>query len=195
MFFLIAAAGGSAFVASYALLHAGVAEMWLRYPLALSIAYALFLALLWLWMKTKPEHYDSAPDLANAFPTRGPSEAAAGASEAGGGAASAVEIGAGALSGELALPLGILLLALALLFSSFYVVYSAPLLFSEILTDALLATALYRRLRRLQSRHWLKTAVRHTALPYVMTLFAVTAVGYALTAAYPDAVTLGDLLR
>jgi hypothetical protein len=141
MFFLIAAAGGSAFVASFALLHAGITAMWMRYPLALSVAYAIFLAMLWLWMKTRPEHYDNAPDLAEALPTRSASEAGAAASEAGSGTASAGEFAASALSGELALPLGILLLGLELLFSSLYVVYSAPLLFSEILADALHSTA------------------------------------------------------
>ena len=42
--------GLSGFLASFALLHAGVSRMWLRYPVAVLLAYAAFLLLLRLWL-------------------------------------------------------------------------------------------------------------------------------------------------
>ena len=42
--------GLAGFLASYALLHAGVSRMWLRYPVAVLLAYAVFLLLLRLWL-------------------------------------------------------------------------------------------------------------------------------------------------
>src|SRR4051794_32270032 len=43
--------GGAGFVTSYALLHAGVRSMALRYPIAAAIGYAAFLGLVWIWLR------------------------------------------------------------------------------------------------------------------------------------------------
>lgn len=48
---IIAGAAGAGFLASFALLRAGVTSMALRYPLAVGAAYLAFLALLWLWLR------------------------------------------------------------------------------------------------------------------------------------------------
>nr|MBA3240311.1 hypothetical protein [Acidobacteriota bacterium] len=42
--------GLAGFLASFALLHAGVSRMWLRYPVAVLLAYAAFLLMLRLWL-------------------------------------------------------------------------------------------------------------------------------------------------
>jgi hypothetical protein len=48
---IILITGVVGFVASYLLLHAGVTRMVMRYPLAVGIAYAVFLGCLWLWLR------------------------------------------------------------------------------------------------------------------------------------------------
>ena len=47
---LVALTGGFGFLISFGLLHGGVRQMWLRYPLAVLGAYAFFLVLLRLWV-------------------------------------------------------------------------------------------------------------------------------------------------
>lgn len=50
MSLILAATGAAGFVASFAMLHLGVWRMWLRYPLAVLFAYAVFIVLLRVWL-------------------------------------------------------------------------------------------------------------------------------------------------
>jgi hypothetical protein len=50
MSLILAATGAAGFVASFLMLHLGVWRMWLRYPLAVFFAYAVFLLLLRVWL-------------------------------------------------------------------------------------------------------------------------------------------------
>lgn len=62
MTLILLATGCSGFLVSFALLHAGLARMWLRYPLAILCAYAVFLLLLRLWLAAQSRRAD-LPDL------------------------------------------------------------------------------------------------------------------------------------
>ena len=60
---LVAATGGAGLLASYAMLHAGLTSMAVRYPLAVAIAYGVFLALVGLWLRRfrlRRRHRDDA---------------------------------------------------------------------------------------------------------------------------------------
>lgn len=50
MSLILAATGAAGFLASFAMLHAGVSRMWLRYVLAVLFAYLVFILLLRLWL-------------------------------------------------------------------------------------------------------------------------------------------------
>lgn len=50
MSLMLAATGAAGFVASFALMHLGVWRMWVRYPLAVLFAYAVFIVLLRVWL-------------------------------------------------------------------------------------------------------------------------------------------------
>lgn len=50
MSLILAATGAAGFVASFVLLHLGVWRMWVRYPLAVLFAYAVFIVLLRVWL-------------------------------------------------------------------------------------------------------------------------------------------------
>lgn len=63
MALLVALTGGMGFLASFALLHAGVHGMAWRYPLALGIAYLFFLCLLWLWLRMRASDWLDWPSL------------------------------------------------------------------------------------------------------------------------------------
>lgn len=109
-----------------------------------------------------------------------------------GGDAIGQALGAAAEGEELAIPLIVIVLAAALVLSSAFIVYSAPSLFAELLLDGTLAATLYRRLHRLERRHWLETALRQTLLPFLLTGLLVTGCGAALHHFAPGAHTLGE---
>ncbi|HEY9284596.1 MAG TPA: hypothetical protein VIP46_14165 [Pyrinomonadaceae bacterium] len=62
MTLILMATGCAGFVVSFALLHAGLTRMWLRYPVAILSAYAVFLLLLRLWLAAQSRR-KSFPDL------------------------------------------------------------------------------------------------------------------------------------
>jgi membrane-bound metal-dependent hydrolase YbcI (DUF457 family) len=78
--------------------------------------------------------------------------------------------------------------------SALFVIGSAPMLFAEILVDALLAAGLYRRLRLLDTQHWMVTAVRRTIIPFIVTMIVMTTAGYALQVSTPGAKSLGEVI-
>ncbi|MCA1556755.1 MAG: hypothetical protein LC747_08715, partial [Acidobacteria bacterium] len=51
----------------------------------------------------------------------------------------------------------------------FYVIYIAPVFLAEILVDALLVAGLYKRLKKVEPRHWLHSCVRRTLVPVLLT--------------------------
>lgn len=107
------------------------------------------------------------------------------------------EVIGGADEGAIPLAIGLLAAALiaALLFATLYLVYLAPALFAELLVDGALSASLYRRMRGLQTRHWLESALRRTVLPFAVTALGLGLVGFAFQAYAPDAHTLGEVLR
>ncbi|HEX8988354.1 MAG TPA: hypothetical protein VF816_10360 [Rhodocyclaceae bacterium] len=218
MLLLVTLTGASGFVASYALLHGGMLDMWLRYLAAFGIAYLAFLALLWLWLRTRAEDYADLPDPTDGVPTPRPGHpdacfAGKGGESGGGGASGSFDapgepvsaptdavdslgeaLGTAAEAEEFAIPLVVLILAAAMVASSLLVVYSAPTLFAELLLDGVLSATLYRRLRGLETRHWLETAIRRTALPFALTAIAVSAAGWAMAIHAPGAHSIGDVV-
>ena len=68
MSLIVGLTGAAGLLFSFMLLQAGVTSMALRYPLALLLAYGVFLLLLWLWLRTKAEDYVDMPDLSGLLP-------------------------------------------------------------------------------------------------------------------------------
>ena len=231
MTLLVSLTGGSGLLASFLMLHAGVERMALRYPLALAVAYGVFLLLLWLWLRTRADDWADVPDAGFDLPIPSGRDTApwtsGGGGEFGGGGASASfdapvpaqgfslpsppsratdkglsdsigevpgSLGDVADADEFVVPLLVIALAAALLLSSFYVVYSAPTLFAELLLDGALSASLYRRLRGIERRHWVATALRRTALPFVLTALLLATAGWGLQTAVPGARSVGDAL-
>lgn len=217
MLLLVSLTGGAGFLASYAMLHAGLETLSWRYGLAVAIAYLFFLLLLWLWLRTAPDGYeDVLLEIADAVPERSGSCKGGGGELSGGGANGRwedtsteplVELpdepdmpNAGDLcdADELAIPIGILLavvtVVVTVLAASLSIVYSAPMLFAELLLDGVLAATLYRRLRRLDTRHWLQSAVRRTFVPFAITALLLMAAGWAMSVQAPTARSLGEVL-
>lgn len=213
MFLLVAITSASGFVASHALLRFGLTQMWVRYLSAFAVAYLVFLVLLWLWLRTRAEDYVDVPDLlpvgrgSTGCPFEGDG-GQVGGSGAGGtfqlpeDAASAKSdaleafgdgLGSAADAEEFAIPLLALGMLAALILSSFWIVYAAPVLFAELLVDGVLAASLYRRLRGLDPRHWLETAVRRTFLPFAVAAVLAALVGWGMQLYAPEATSIGEV--
>ena len=234
MTLLVSLTGGTGLLASFLMLHGGLHSMALRYPLALSVAYAAFLLLLWLWLRTRADDWVDVPDVGLDLPLpsgrgTGPWTSGRGGHFGGGGASADFDapvplqvltpgkvnplasdtgdglsqglsdgfgsIGDAADADELMVPLLVLALAVGLALSSLYVIYSAPTLFAELLLDGALSASLYKRLRGIERRHWVATALRRTALPFVLTALLLTAIGWGLQRAAPGAHSVGEAIQ
>ena len=219
MLLLVALTGGAGLGASLLLLRAGLSTMWVRYLVAFGIAYLVFLMLLWLWLRTRTEDYADFPDLSADLPS--PTEpadpctcyAGRGGDFGGGGAHGSFDgqalemplsndtadpvseaLASTGEAEELAAPLIVLVLLGALLLSSLLMIYSAPSLFAELLVDGVLSASLYRRLRGLETRHWLETALHRTARPFMLAATIVAVSGWAMALYVPEAHSLGEVL-
>jgi len=202
------------FLTSVVLLHSGMSWMWLRYPLAISLAYGVFLLLLWLWLRLQRGIPDielvdihlGDLDLSSYTSTSSghSTNFGGGGNFSGGGAGgswgrSTSASGSGSSSHgffpDLDLEEGwlIVLAILALLgalIATLYVVYIAPALLAEILVDGALVAGLYKRVKHSRERHWLRGAVRQTVLPAVLVILFFTVAGVALQKAVPGAQTM-----
>jgi len=217
MSLIVGLTGATGLLFSYIMLQLGVTSMALRYPLALLAAYGVFLLLLWLWLRTQAEDYVDIPDLPGSmssgssdcvpdFEGGGGDFGGAGASGSFDGPSSFASVNsdtsplaeaASALDGadELAIPLIAAALALGIALASLYVVYAAPILFAELLVDGALSYALYRRIKAANSPHWIESAMRRTALPFVLTGAFVSATGAAMAAYAPGAHSIGQVIE
>ncbi|HLL15065.1 MAG TPA: hypothetical protein VK388_08375 [Pyrinomonadaceae bacterium] len=247
--FLLALTGASGFLISAVLLRLGVTMMAVRYPLAVILAYCVFLLLLRLWLalrRTDSSDLDHLADAGDVIPHLFDSAGSAGGEAAratfgGGGDFGGAGAGGGwsggvtgsvpgGISGNvpggapgnmsanvsggsssatdwipdvpdaLDVDLGdgcfwiiIPIAAIAgVLFVMFYVVYIAPVFLAEIMVDALLLAGLYKRLKGVERRHWLRSCVRRTLLPALVATALFIAAGYLMGRIAPEAHSIGE---
>ena len=207
------------FLTSFILLRLDVIQMWLRYSVAILVAYGVFLILLaiWLWLQRRSLDID-LPGV-EFFPggSLGPAESLnfGGGGDFGGAGAgsswqaeassslSATSTGGGSSSSSVsALDLDldegwVIVLAIVALIggiiATLYIVYIAPVLLAEILVDGALVAGLYKRVKPIEQRHWLRAAVRRTLMPALLAMLFFSLAGFALQKAVPDARTIGDV--
>lgn len=95
--------------------------------------------------------------------------------------------------------LGLLILAVVALLggliASLYVVYIAPALLAEILVDGVLLGGLYKQVKHIERKHWLRTAVRKTLVPAILCIIFFGVVGGALQMAVPEAKSIGEVWK
>ena len=90
--------------------------------------------------------------------------------------------------------LGVILL-LAGVVALAFVIYASPVLFAEVLLDAAVVGAVYRRARRRSRAHWLQGVVRRIWLPATALCVFVALAGLALQASEPGVRSLGDVIE
>ena len=200
---LVTIAGFVGFLISHTLLHHGVEEMWLRYPLAVIGGYLVFLAQLRLWVEIERARYDPnqveiPTDFSNDTPSTPPptnrftkdSESWLDWLDLPG---SVCELDDGCLVGCVFVFLfGLLVGAVGLVFS---VIIAAPELLAEVFLDAVVVTMLYRHLKTAAREHWLGTAVKRTWKSAVVTAAASSFLGLVLAVMAPNSHSVGSAVR
>ena len=202
MLLIVSLTGGAGFLASYLMLQWQLTSMAWRYPASVVFAYLVFLFLLWLWLRSSAEDYTDIPDFSGSPGSHGSSAGCHSeiaspdevASIDDGGALSEV-VGGVAQAEEFAIPIFAILAVIAIAFSSLWIVYSAPTLFAELLIDGVLSATLYRRLRGIETHHWLETAIRRTVVPFAVTAIVVSIGGMAMHHYHPTATSLGEVIH
>ena len=93
-----------------------------------------------------------------------------------------------------ALPTLLIAMALAMALASLYVVWIAPSLLAELLLDGVPSRTPLGHVRP-GGRHWLRTALRRTALPFACTALFLSGSGLAMAARVPGARSIGDVVH
>jgi hypothetical protein len=222
MLLIVGITGLAGFVGSVLLLMLGMQAMWQRYPLAIGIAYAVFLLQLWWWMHARHEDsLDLDPGsldpggIGDGFHGAGGDFGGAGASGSWDapvdlpvdGAFDAVGDAAGDALGAVGdvadgegcvVVFAVVVLAIiggGLLVGALYLVWGAPMLMAELLVDAALSFGLYRNLRRQDREFWLRTAVRRTGGQFLLAAGIASLLGAVMAHQVPCAITLGEVLQ
>ncbi|MCO7468550.1 hypothetical protein NJG16_00520 [Stenotrophomonas maltophilia] len=213
MALIVVLTGAAGFLASHVLRLAGMDAMLLRYPLAVLMAYGVFLLLMWIWIRWR---WDAVADGLGSGPGGGGSPGSpwsGGGGHSGGGGASASWGESAASSstsadstslldvadGEAGLPLlavlGIIALVATVLLASVWVVWSAPVLMAELLVDAAIAGGLYKRMQGMQEQGWWRLCLSHTIWPLLGLLVFFAGLGWLAQELAPGAVSLMQVFK
>lgn len=223
MTLVVLATAAAGFLVSFLMLHAGVVSMPWRYLWAILSAYLVFLGLLAVWLFGGRTDIDipDPPGVNSGGGSGGghgtcdvPAEGHGGQFGGGGASAQFSDNGGGhtmptpmsstGSSGkfdfsldidELWVLIAVIAAVAAALIASVWVIYEAPTLMAELLLDGVVAAGLYRRLRRVERRYWLSTAVRRTVLPFAVVTCLYVLAGWGMQSYAPEAKSAGEVWR
>ena len=166
------------------------ARAW-RWPVGTLLAYGVFFGCVWLWLGYVRASLSGR--------TSGGDALEAGLDgldvslDVAGGADVDVDLGLDLDEGGVVLVLAMLVAAL-LLGGALYLVWTGPALLTEAAFEMALAAGLVRPARRLQSGHWVKSLLRGTAIPFLLTLALALGAGLLVSSWCPSAERVRDVL-
>ena len=187
------------FISSRAMLKWGLDAMWLRYPLAVLIAWSVFLLLVRIWAERER---DNAIDWNDEPARRVDLPTSRIRLEPSGGKIRWLEFidvpdlsvdGEGCLFGLVVL-LGLVALGWTVGMLA-GLIAEADSLLAEVLLDAVLVAAFYHRLRRLKPRWWLAGAVRQTRGPVIGAIVFLMIFGLIAHRYAPEAKSIGGVWK
>jgi hypothetical protein len=204
MFFILGATIASGALATKMLPALGVSHLALRYAIAVCAAYLVFIGLIRLWLfyvrMARGGVYFSGEglDWGHAWSSGDTSGfAATGGSKFGGGGASGswtsstfdFDLG----GDEWAVVILFVALVLSLLVIGIYIIYTAPVMLSEVAFEALLAAVLAKRAKQIQRPGWMGIVWRATVWPFLIVLALSATLGWFAQKHCPEAKKLRDV--
>lgn len=194
---LLILTGSFAFLVSYASLHFGLTQMWIRYPVALLAGYAFFLGLLRLWVELERSRFN--PDAAeiNAFvleERRSPKKSLREYDRRSSwldwlDVPNVLDLDDGCLPALL----GFIVIGLVVFLAM--AVAAMPALLAEVFLDVFIVSVFYRRLRLPAQEHWLGTALRKTWWLALIAAALLSLAGWGLETAAPGSRSIGPAIE
>lgn len=201
MTLMVLATACAGFLCSFVLLQFGWRRMWLRYSVSVAAAYGVFIGLIYLWIQatrlrvrpiTDPNPLDLLDPLTRASassfshepaPSTGPTSQPSGILD--------FDL---SLDGDGLVVVIVMLLTVGVaVIASIYVITQAPTLLAEVFVDGALSVGLYRRLRSIEHRHWLDSAMSRTWIPFFWVLVFFVIAGVVMHSYAPEAVSIGGV--
>ncbi|HEY0144227.1 MAG TPA: hypothetical protein VGF48_25300 [Thermoanaerobaculia bacterium] len=179
MTLILLAAFASGLLVTKVLLELDANVLWLRYLVAVTFAYLVFLAAIKLWLM----YIDG----------RGEVDLEGTLELGDAGVDAAVELGGFDFFDDFGI-VTLALLAIVVLFAAFYAIWAAPTILAEAAFEAALASALVRRTKQIDAAGWVGSVVRRTIVPFVIVLLLSVGIGYAAQQWCPDAITIVQAL-
>lgn len=206
---ILIATGFAGFVASIAMLKCGLGQMGLRYPLAVLFAWGIFLALVRAWAARESGHFRVEEHLGEGALTGDtPLLTRRVLMEDDGRRRRKSHGGWDWLDfsdvfdgdGEGGCLLGIAAIVIAAIFLGALLALAgliggAEAVFAELFLDAVLLSALAKRLRRLKPRWWVAGVLRQTMWPVLFTAVSLMVAGFLLQGFVPEAKSVGGVWR
>jgi hypothetical protein len=186
--------------ASWGMLQAGLEKMWARYPLAVLIAWGVFLLLVWAWMQVERRYFRADEEMAALLKGRDPEEAMRRLKDNDSSVLDWFE-NVPDLADVGDEGCAVFFIALAVLGVGFFaaaailnVLMAAPILFAEVFVDAVLIGALYKRMKPLHEQWWVVGAVRQTLRPVLLTALTLLGCGVLFSFVAPEAKSVGGVI-
>ncbi len=211
MTLIVAMTAASGLLASM-LLSNVMPSMWMRYPLCVLLAYAVFVLLIRIWCRTRNW------DLPNFSADGGdghvtPQWRGDGGQSGGGGASASFSVDEPMLlsvidadavgtvdasdafsSADDGWPVFLLLgLFAGSVLAMVWMVWIAPIMLAELALDVALSAGLYRTMKRVDADNWLHITLRHTLRPFAAAFVCAALVGGVMQWIEPQATTLGEV--
>lgn len=182
-------------VATRTLMRLHVNVLALRYAIAVTLAYLVFLGLVKLWLLYV--HTDAEPDAMDVLDLAADAEIELPAvSSSGSGFSMPVDLDVDLgddLTGIVFL-IALILIVFLLGGIAIYYIAMAPAVLGEAAFEALLAASLARRAKKAEGAGWLRAVSRATVLPFVIVLAFSIFLGWIAQKHCPDAIKLRDAM-
>lgn len=190
---LLVLAGATGIGLSFALLRAGITDMWVRYPVAGAASYVAFLVMLGAWARRQVDNPELVATLERAMDIGVPPAGTERQSDCDSSTPPAwldfVDFPFLDDLGEFVLVVAVVAVIVGLVL----VVVLAPVILSEALLDSLLVAGLWHRFSRYNATRSARGAVRATVLPAALVILSLAVVGLVLQILVPGVHSIGDV--
>ncbi len=185
------------FLVSYAALHFGLTQMWIRYPGALLASYAFFLGLLRLWVELERSRFNPNADEVKAFvqEERRSAKASEEKYERRHSWLDYLDVPNVLDFDEGCLQALIVVVVMGLIALLAMAVAAMPALLAEVFLDVFIVSVFYRRLRIPAREHWLGTALRKTWWLALAAAALFSLAGWTLETAAPGSRSIGPAIE